>query len=104
MRLRLLLGLRPDVVGQPLRRHQRGLQVLFVLAVLVERRLHLRELLAQAIRLAERLLVVVGDGGEERRDLDLVEAAKCRPESLLAEIEGLTFIGSFSSGLPGVSA
>jgi hypothetical protein len=56
--------------------------------VLVERGFHLRDILAQPIRFTERLLVIVGDGGEERRDLDFVEAAERGPESLLSEVEG----------------
>ena len=47
----------------------------------------LRQVLAQPIGFAERLLVVVGDGGQERRDFDLVEAAERGPESLLSEVE-----------------
>ena len=97
---RFLLGVRLDVVGESLGREQRGLQVLFVLAVLFEDAFHAREFLAQAVGFAQRLLVVVGDGHEERRDLDFVEAPEGVAEALLAQIEradihGCPFGGAF---------
>ena len=55
--------------------------------MLVEHRLDAREILAQPIRLAQRLFVVVGDRGEEGGDFHLVEAAKRAAESLLSQIE-----------------
>ena len=55
-------------------------------------RFHPRDVLAQPIGFAERLLVVVGDRHQERRDLDLVEAAEGGAEALLSEVEGLTFM------------
>ena len=55
-----------DVVGHALRGDQRVAQVALVLAMLVEQRFHLRDFLAQAIDLAQRVFVVVGDFGDER--------------------------------------
>src|SRR5438128_5053932 len=55
--------------------------------MLVEHCLDAREILAQPIRLAQCLFVVVGDRGEERRDFHLVEAAERAAESLLSQIE-----------------
>ena len=45
------------------------------------------EVLAQPVGLAQRLLVVVGDCGQERRDFDRVEAAERLAKTLLPEIE-----------------
>src|SRR5438128_2430024 len=86
--LGLLIGLRPDIVGEPLRRQHGRFQILLELAVLVESRLHLGEILAQPIRFTERLLVIVSHGGQAGGDLDFVEAAERGPESLLSEVEG----------------
>ncbi len=41
-----------DVIGQPLRRHQRRTEVVLPLAVLVEHRLHARQVVAEAVGLA----------------------------------------------------
>ena len=76
-----------DVVGQLLRRQQRALQALFLLAVSADDAFQPRQFLAQAIGLAQRLLVVVGDGHQKRRHLDLVEAAEGVAETLLPEIQ-----------------
>ena len=84
---RLVLGVGLDVVRQLLRRHQRVLQVLLVLAVLGEHRLHAHQILAQAVGLAQRLLVVVGDRGEKRGDLDRVETAESLAKTLLAKVK-----------------
>ena len=45
-------------------------------------------LLAEPVRVAQRLLVVVGDLVEQRRHLVRVEPAERRPELLLPEVEG----------------
>ena len=75
-----------------------------VLAMLAEHRFHTREILAQPVRFAQRLLVIVGDRCEKRRDFHFVEAAKGRPERLLAEVEGTDIHAQFCSGwLIGVS-
>ena len=78
------IGAGLDVVGQLLRRRQRRAQVLVVLAMLFERRFHACDVLLQAVGFAQRLLVVVGDGGEKRRDLGPVEAAERGSKSLLS--------------------
>jgi len=75
------------VVGQALGGHQRGLQVLFVLAVLAEGGFHPPEVLTQAVGFAQGLFVVVGDSDQERGDLDRVETAKCLAKALLAKIK-----------------
>ena len=46
-----------------------------------------RQVLAQPVGFAQRLLVVVGDREQERRDFDLVEAAEGGAETLLAQVE-----------------
>ena len=76
-----------DLVREPLRRQQRVAQVGLALAVLAEQRFHAREVAAQAVDLAQRVLVVVGRLGQERHDLGPVEAAQRRPEPLLAQVE-----------------
>ena len=81
-----------------MRRHHRRAQVLFVLAVLGEHHFHPHEVLAQAVGFAERLLVVVSDSRQERRDLDGVEAAHRFPEALLSQIER-AYIHTWSSPL-----
>ena len=52
-----------------------------------EGRFHPHELLAEPVGFAQRLLVVVGHGGQERRDFHRVETAECPCETLLAEVE-----------------
>ena len=52
--------------------------------MLVEQRFHLGDILAQAIDLAQGVLVVVGDFGDEREDLGFVEAAERRAKPNLA--------------------
>ena len=75
----LLFGGRLDVVGELLRGQSASCcEALLVLAMLVEHGLHVRQILAQAIGFTQRLLVVVGDRGKKRADLDLVEAAESR--------------------------
>ena len=61
--------------------------------VLVEQRLDLAELLAQAIVLAQRVLVVVGGLGEKRADLAAIVAAHRRLELRCRRSRGVTFIG-----------
>ena len=77
--LRLVLRRVLDLVGQPLRGQERVAQVVLALAVLVEQRLHARQVLAEPIDFAERVLVIVGRFGQERDDLGLVEAAHRPP-------------------------
>ncbi len=86
--LAFLLGLFLHVVRQPLRRQEGVAQGLLALAVFVEDRFHLGELLAELIGLAERLLVVVGDRDQKCGNLDLVEAVQAAAETPLAEVEG----------------
>src|SRR5437764_1423979 len=38
-------------------------------------------------RVAQRLLVILGDGGQKRRDLDLVKTPEAGVEILLSEVE-----------------
>ena len=85
--LSFFFGVLPDVVGELLRGHERIAQVALGFAVFVQHRFHPRQVLAQPIGFAQRLLVVVGDGGQKRGDLHLVEAAEGRPETLLPEVE-----------------
>src|SRR5262245_26467151 len=85
--LRFVLGVRLDLVGQLLRGDERRLERPLVLAVLVDDRFHAHHVLADAVGVAQRLLVVLGHGGEERRDFDAVEAAERGAEALLAEVE-----------------
>src|SRR4051812_17316878 len=56
--------------------------------MLAESDLHQRQVLAQLVGFAQRLFVVVSDRGQERRHLDLVEAAERRSETLLSEVQG----------------
>ena len=76
-----------DVVRQLLRRHHRRLQILLVLAVLVQHRLHAHEVLAEPIGFAQRLLVVVGNRRKKGRDFDFVEAAEGGSKALLSQVE-----------------
>ena len=56
--------------------------------VLGQRRPRIRdEVLPQPVGFAQRLLVVVGHGGQERGDFDRVETAECPAEFLLPEVE-----------------
>src|SRR5947207_7642159 len=64
--LRILLGMLPDVVGELLRRHQRVVQAFFVTKMLGDRGLGANQLLAQAVRFAKGLFVIVGHRGEKR--------------------------------------
>ena len=50
-------------------------RLVLALAMLVEQRFHARQVLAEAIDFAERVLVVVGRFGQERDDLGPIEAA-----------------------------
>ena len=75
-------------------RHQRGLQIFFVLAMLFENAFHAGQFLAEAVGFPERLLVVVGDGHQKRRDLDLVESAEGGAEALLPKVERADIHGS----------
>jgi hypothetical protein len=59
-----------------------------MLAILVYYTLESVEFLAKAIGLAKRLLVVVGDGEQERSNLDFVKTPKSCPEALLSQVEG----------------
>ena len=63
-----------------------------VLAVLVQDRLHAGRSGPQPVGLAERLLVVVGDRHQERRDLDLVEASNDVLNRCCRRSRGLTFM------------
>ena len=58
-----------------------------MLAMLGEDRFHPHQVLPEAVGLAQGLLVVVGDGGQERGYLDRVEAAERLAESLLAKVK-----------------
>ena len=76
-----------DFVGQALRGQQRVAQVGLAVTVLVEERFLAHQVLAQAVDLAQRVLVVVGGLGEEGDDFGTVEAAQLGAETLLLEIE-----------------
>ncbi len=52
-----------------------------------EHRFHAHQVLAEAVGFAQGLLVVVGDGDQERGDLDRVETAECLAKTLLAKIK-----------------
>jgi hypothetical protein len=67
MLLRLLGGLVPDLVGHLLRGEQRVAEVALLAAVLGQHGLELGHFLPQPLGLAQRVLVVVGHLGEERR-------------------------------------
>src|SRR6185312_2237526 len=96
--LRTAFGVAHDAVGfllrgalqifrQLLRGHERRSQVLLVLAMFGEHGFHAREVLPQAVGLTQGLLVVVGDGGQERRDLDPVETPEAGVETLLTKVK-----------------
>ena len=72
----------PDLVRELLRRHQRGAQVPLLLPVLLDERLGPTEIVAQAIRFTERLVVVGRQRRDEPRDLPAVEPSHGRLELL----------------------
>src|SRR3954463_12055681 len=84
---RFVFGVDLDVVRHSLRRRQRGLEVLLVLAVLGEHSFHAHDVLAEAVGFAERLFVVVGDGDEKRGDLHRIESAERLAKALLPKVE-----------------
>ena len=53
----------------------------------VEGRFHPHQVLAELVGFAQRLLVVVGDRIQQRRDFDRVETAECLAKTLLPEVE-----------------
>ncbi len=83
------LGLRGllDLVGEPLSGEQRISQVGFTFAMLGKESFLPHEILAEAINLAQRVLVVVGGFGEKRDDFGSIEAAQLRAEALLLQID-----------------
>jgi hypothetical protein len=56
--------------------------------VLVDNRFQFGQLLAELIGIAQRVLVVVGDGDQECGNLDLVETVQAAAETPLAQIRG----------------
>ena len=84
--LRLLLRVRFDVVGKPLRRDQRALEAALLLAVLVDNGFHAHEILAEAFGFPQRPLVVVGDGQKKRSDFDLVVPSERITKFVLPEV------------------
>ena len=62
-----------------------------LLAMLLEQRFHLGDLLPQVIDLAQRVFVVVGDFGDERHHFGPIEAAERGSETKLAQIERADF-------------
>ncbi len=56
-------------------------------AMFVEQRLDAHQILPQPVGLAQRLFVIVCDGGEKRRDFDAIEAAEGFAKTLLSKVE-----------------
>jgi hypothetical protein len=67
--------------------------------VLVDDGFHPQHVLADLVGVAQRLLVVFGDGSQKRRDFNLVEAAERGPEALsCAGFLLMALIGAASAG------
>jgi len=85
--LALGLGVQPDLVGQFLRGQQRVAEVALAFAMLLEAGLRPSQVVAEAVRLAQRRLVVVGRFGQDRLHFSTVETAHYRLELLLPQVE-----------------
>src|SRR5918993_66278 len=100
--LRFLLCCEADLVRELLRGHQRGAQVPLLLPVLLDERLGPAEIVAQAIRVTESLVVPGCERGDEFRHFPAVEPSYGCLELLYRQIEWRGSHGVISWGGAGV--